>query len=447
MSKKVLLIYPIPSITSPQKSPPLSILYVGEALKQAKSLGKSDEDFEVRYFDERYDSEPDLNWADFVGVSSMTGHQLKGAIRWLKAAKILGKKTILGGIHATMQLEQCLQEPYIDSIVLGEGEWGILDAINGKRIAQHPLRGEHVSPVSPDTLIHFQRSAKTGDTVLLTSRGCLFRCGFCYAQKFFSRRWESVDLDRWKQDVLYLKENAGVNKYEHGDDWIGKWDRAKEVISFLSSNNITYKPSIRAHQINDEVAKEMSELGIKTVSIGMETGSQRMLELTQKDITLEQQIQCAKSLAKYNIHPLYYWIVGFPTETSEEINATLDQMDRLAKIHKNKLTQNIYAYTALPGTPLFDLVDQSLLPKTMEEWSNYTLNHTHNALANTLYHIGGLHFHRGKGDKTDRNFPGLNRLKILPFELLIELRWKFRYFSHFDFERKMIEYLLEKAQK
>jgi radical SAM superfamily enzyme YgiQ (UPF0313 family) len=444
---KVLLIYPTPSIASPQKSPPLSILYVGEALKQAKKLGKSDEKYKVRYYDERYDPLPDMDWPDVVGVSSMTGYQLKGAIFWLQKAKEYGKRTILGGIHVTMQPEQCLQENYVDSVVLSEGEWAILDAIHGERIAQRHLNGEHVSPVSPDTLIHFQRSAKTGDTILLTSRGCPFRCGFCYTQKFFERKWESVDLDRWKHDILYLKENAGLTKLEHGDDWIGKWPRAHEIIKFLWDNKIQYRPSMRAHQIDEVVAYEMKHLGIKNVSIGMETASPRILELVNKDITKEDQIVCAYVLAKQKIWPLYYWIVGFPTETQQEMNQTLDMADEMDRMHRGKLTQDIYAYVALPGSAMFDMVDKSKLPQTMEEWSNYSLNQTYNKQASNIYHIGGFHFHRGKGDKTDRNFPGWRRLQIAPFEALMNLRWKFRYFNHFGLEKWVIERLLKRASR
>lgn len=447
MATKVLLIYPTPSISSPQRSPPLSILYVGQALKDAFRRGKSDDKFDVRYFDERDDDLPDLDWPDIVGVSSMTGFQLKGAIYWLKKAKEHNKLTVFGGIHATMQPEQCLQETYIDRLVVGEGEWAILDAIGGQRVSSRPLNGEHVSPVSPETLIYFQRSAAIGDTILLSSRGCPFRCGFCYVQKFFKRHWESVDIDRWKWDVLFLKKHAGLTKLEHGDDWIGKWPRAREVIRFLANNNIEYRPSIRAHQINDEVAREMNDMGIKHLSIGMETASRRMLELTQKDITVFDQLECATSLAKYNIWPLYYWIIGFPTETRKELNETLNQADRIYRIHQGKLTQNFYAYTALPGSPMFDLVDKEKLPKTMEEWSDYSLNQTHNKKANAIYHIGGLHFHRGKGDKTDRNFPGWRRVLIAPFEALAGLRWKLRFFSFFGLEKFAIEKLLARASR
>jgi len=555
-------------------------LHVGRALSEAKTRGKSDEDYEVRYFDERYDQHPDMNWPDVVGISSMTGYQLKGAIRLLKEAKSHGKRTILGGIHVSMQPDQCLSEDYVDAVVLSEGEWGVLEAIHGgpkQRVHSH-LMGtqDHVSPVSSDTLIHFKRSARTGDTVLMTSRGCPFRCGFsvstdaevstptgpkmagdvrvgdfilgyddlyqelkmttviltdipevveeifieaengllicspehpimtrkgwvlaslltqnseilsqmgfskvnsivrrqatrpqiniqcepyptfvaghivthnCYIQQFFERAWQPVDMDRWRYDVLYLKENAGVNKYEHGDDWIGKWPRARQIIKFLWDNGLEYRPSIRAHQINDDVAREMYEMGIKHISVGMETASKRMLELTQKDITIEDQLTCATSLAKHGIWPLYYWITGFPTETPEEINETLDMADRIYDIHLGKLTQNFYAYTALPGSPLFDLVEPGTLPQTMSDWSNYSLNQTLDERASNLYHIGGLHFHRGPGDKTDRNFPGTKRFLIAPFENLASWRWKNRQFTNFGLEKWAIEKLLKWASR
>lgn len=451
MPTNVLLIYPRPSISSPQHSPPLSILHVGRALSEAKARGKSDETYDVRYFDERYDPAPDMDWPDVVGVSSMTGYQLQGAIRWLKEGKAHGKRTILGGIHVTMQPEQCLAEPFVDAVVLSEGEWGVVEAIHGgakQRVQSHlASTSDHVSPVGPETLLHFKRSARTGDSVLMTSRGCPFRCGFCYIQHFFGRTWQPVDMDRWKADVLYLKDNAGVRKYEHGDDWIGKWPRAREIIRFLWDNGIEYRPSIRAHQVTDDVAREMADMGIQHISVGMETASGRMLKLTEKDITKADQIMCAEALAKHGVWPLYYWITGFPTETPAEINETLDQADRLYAIHGGKLTQNFYAYTALPGSPLFDLVDASRLPQNMEAWSHYSLNQTLDERASNLYHIGGLHFHRGAGDKTDRNFPGWRRWLIAPFEWLASWRWKHRVFTNFSIEKRGIEALLKWASR
>ena len=440
---KVLLVYPIASVSSPMMSPPLSILHVGESIKR---FGH-----EVRYFDERWDPEPDIDWPDIVGVSSMTGHQLKGAAKYLKLAKKHGKKTVFGGIHPSAVPEQCINEPYVDIVVKSEGELAMLDAIDaepGTIVERRMIISQDmVSPVSEDTLRYFKKPAETGDTILLTSRGCPFRCGFCYIQNFFERSWETVDMDRWKKDILFLRDRLGMRKLEHGDDWPGKMPRILEIVKFLWDNGIQYRPSIRAHQIDDEAAKMMADMGIKHVSIGMETGSARMLKITEKDITKEHQVICAEALAKHNIWPLYYWITGFPTETPEEINETLDQADLLYKIHrKNNVncTQNFYAYTALPGSPLYELVDKSKLPTTIDGWSEYSLHQTHDHRANARYHIGGIRFHMGKGDNTNRNFPGIKRLLVAPFELFALIRWKLRFFDYY-WEKKPLELLLKWA--
>ena len=392
-----------------------------------------------------------MTWPDIVGVSSMTGYQLKGAIRYLKLAKKFGKKTVFGGIHPTSVPDQCIVEDFVDVVVCSEGEIGMLDAIDAPpgTIVKRKSVGtsDMISPVTDDTIEYFKRPAESGDTILLTSRGCPFRCGFCYIQNFFERSWHSVDMDRWKQDILRLRDELGLKKLEHGDDWPGKMPRILEIVKFLWDNGIEYRPSIRAHQINDESAKAMADMGIKHISVGMETGSVRMLKLTAKDITKKHQIVCAEALAKHGIWPLYYWITGFPTETQEEVNETLDQAELCHEIHQKvggNCTQNFYAYTALPGSPLYDMVDKSHLPTTMEAWSDYSLHQTHDHRANALYHIGGLRFHMGKGDKTSRNFPGLKRLLILPFEVSALLRWKFKYFD-FYWEKKPLEWLLEWA--
>jgi anaerobic magnesium-protoporphyrin IX monomethyl ester cyclase len=448
MTTRILLVFPNPTSSSPQKSPPLSILSVGEALKSAKSRGKSDENYEVKYYDERYDDLPDLSWPDVVGVSSMTG-QLKGTIKWLQLAKAAGKRTILGGAHVSMMPEQCLEEDFVDCVVVGEGENAIIEAIHGgyKQKIQSPITKskDYVSPVNYDTLPYFQRSSKVGDTMLLTSRGCFGRCAFCYSNKFYNRHWLSVDLDRWRSDILYLKENAGLRNLEHGDDWAGTWVRAREIVRFLQDNGITYHPSFRANQINDDVAQEMHMLGLTHVSIGMESGNERVLKLIQKDITLEDQIRTAESFARHNIWPMYYFVFNFPTETRDEIYQTLDLADRLMKIHKGKATEVFFAYRATPGTSLWDMVDQSTLPKNMHEWSNFDIGYTNDEFASAVYTIGGLAHHRSKGDKTDKNFPGLSRALIYPFEVSASYRWKHRIFGNYAWERTQVDKLLKWA--
>ena len=93
---------------------------------------------------------------------------------------------------------------------------------------------------------------------------------------------------------------------------------------------------------------------------------------------------------------------------------------------------------------VLDLVDKSKLPTTIDGWSEYSLHQTHDHRANARYHIGGLRFHMGKGDNTNRNFPGIKRLLVAPFELSALIRWKLRLFDYY-WEKKPLELLLKWA--
>lgn len=455
MPTNVALVYPVPSLSSPQKSPPLSILHVGRALSEAKQRGKSDEDYNVRYFDLRYDDmcPDDYKWADVVGVSSMTGLQIRGAIDVMKKAKSFGKRTVFGGIHPTILPEQCLVEDYVDSVVVGQGEWGIIEAIHGgeKQIVRTVnLRTEDmVSPVANDTLIHFRRSAKNGDTMLSTSRGCPYSCSFCFIVAFYHKqhepRWSKVDLEQWKRDIIFLRDNVGMNKLEHSDDWVGPVERLFEILEFLKDKGIKYRPSIRAHQINDDVAKRMKSLGVEHLSVGIETASPRILKLVHKGNDLSDLKRCVESLAKHKLWPLLYYITNFPTETKEETNQTLGFADWAYNEFNGKVTQNFYSYLSLPGSELWDLVDKTKIPSSLGGWSNFSIHKTSDKQSSNLYHIAGLNFHREKGDKTDRNFPGWRRIFIYPFEAMASLRWRKRWFTHFELESWAIESLLKWA--
>src|SRR3989344_698409 len=108
MKPKVLLCNPTPSDSSTQKNTPLGIVYTGAATEKAG--------YEVEYWDERWDSKERLleliKWSDVVGVSSFTGIQLKYAEEILKLAKENNKITLLGGVHASLMPEQCIEEDF-----------------------------------------------------------------------------------------------------------------------------------------------------------------------------------------------------------------------------------------------------------------------------------------------------------------------------------------------
>jgi anaerobic magnesium-protoporphyrin IX monomethyl ester cyclase len=450
----ILMCYPTPSTTSPQKNPALSIFYPGAALENAGHY--------VSYWDERYDSKQDLvakiSKVDYVGVSSKTGEQLKGAKMILMLAKESAKKTIFGGIHPSLLPDQCIRELYIDYIVVGEGEITIVDLIdaleNNRSVglgvmtkrgftgSQRQLTGEDIpSPITKKTKPYFEKSYPS-DVMLQSSRGCPFECTFCYNVAFHQSKYRPIPLSNWEDDLDKL---PGIKWLQMGEDWAGPKRRILEIARILHKKGIGWLPGLRADQIDEELAGELAAYGCTGVAIGIESGSPTVLmDIVNKQETVDAFINSARALTKVNLKAQYYFILGFPGETEKDRTLTYNFADKLYKIHGGNVTMIFYSFTPLPGTPLYEkaITFGIKLPKNIDGWSNYSLNKSFSDEYSNIYHIAGLTFHRGKGDKTDRNFPGLKRLLIKPFELLCMFRWKLRYWNYFTFEKHCIEKLL-----
>jgi radical SAM superfamily enzyme YgiQ (UPF0313 family) len=193
----------------------------------------------------------------------------------------------------------------------------------------------------------------------------------------------------------------------------------------------------------------LKELGVTDIAIGVETGSERMMALINKDETKEDMLHAARCLASTGIRPRYYFIVGFPTETHREMMATLDFADELCRIHGGNCNIPIYNFTPFPGTALFDtaVAEGLCIPKRMGEWEKFTVSNSGSTELQNLYHIAGFHFHQQPGSKTDLNFPGKRRLIIRPFEILCDLRWRLRFFQCFGLEKSCIEFILKHFRK
>lgn len=455
---RILLCYPNPSISSPQRNPALSIFYPGAALEQAGH--------QVFYWDERWDSEYNLldkmSQATYVGVSSKTGYQLKGAIRVLQIAKLWGNITILGGIHPSLLPMQCAKHPCVDYVIEGEGEGaivGLMDCLekgSGFPFGVYTQKGgvprphlkleEIPSPITEKTLPYFLKSLPD-DVMLPSSRGCPFKCGFCYNSCYHKSKWRPISLEQWEADLDKL---PGIRWLQMADDYIGPRERILDIAEALHKRGIKWLPQLRADQIDAELIRQIARLGCTGVAVGIESGSDRVLqEIVHKQETVRDYLLASQAIARCQLRPLYYFIVGFPGETQDDLKQTFSLADQLYRNHDGNLSIVFYSFTPLPGTPLFSKAQEMgiPIPQDMEGWSDYSLNQSYSKELANIYHIAGLHFHQGKGDKTDRNFPGLRRLLIAPFETLCSIRWKLRYWKYFDMERWCIEGLLKYANK
>ena len=439
-------------------TPPIAILYVGAYLERRG--------YNVSYFDERWDSDfrEELLGADVVGVSAMSGFQLQRAVHYLKEAKEAGKITIIGGPHCTVSPQTCLNKDFIDYVVVGEGEVTLLELLenldnpanvpgvltNNNRLRRRAglLAEEIESPITDNTLRYFMLASQTNDVMLPSSRGCPFSCGFCINSKatIDGKRWRPIPLDRWSRDLDRLLESGIRIEYmQIGDDWLGTDQRMLEVGRIMKKRGIRWLVSLRATQVKENLIKELINLNCSSMAIGIESGSEEVLTLMDKKITISDATNCAEILARNGIKAIYFFLLGVPTETWAQKKQTMELADRINNIHRGCCAINLFAYNPYEGTTLYDLAKKENIPTptTLEEWFTTSRSHNYDPLLTAVYYIAGITFHRARGSTTDRNFPGIRRGLILPFELLCVLRWKIKFFYCFWLERKGIELLLK----
>src|SRR5690606_1212323 len=125
--------------------------------------------------------------------------------------------------------------------------------------------------------------------------------------------------------------------------------------------HFTWTATLRADQavrLTDEVLALCVRSGLRRVMIGVESGSQEMLDWIAKDITVEQVLESAAMCVRHGIGAIFPFIVGFPSESEASVQATLDLVKRLRAMSPQFETP-IFYYQPYPGSRIADEVVRS----------------------------------------------------------------------------------------
>jgi len=374
---------------------PLGILSVGSALKRAGFAVKLSNITEKQIKDlvEELVRVRPL----YVGLSVMTGIQTKHAVEFSKILKEKAPeiKIVWGGIHPSLLSEQCLSEDYVDYVMIGEGEVtsvefakalkddSDLSLVRGlgftrdgelvfnkerefiKNLDEYPIDWDlidvekYIYPLEGYKRVIAYKS----------SRGCPFDCGFCYNRIFNKNTWRTWSVEQVVKDINFLKKKYGVEAIKFYDDnfFVDK----ERALAILEGTKMPAHFEVRIDAVDEELARKLKEYKAFDLLIGVESGSDRILKMLNKRITVEDTIKAVEILAKYNLRATYSTIVGVPTETREEFEKTIDLMYQLYKIHP-KAVFTLGAYMPYPGSKLYDfcLEHGFTPPKTTEGWGN-----------------------------------------------------------------------------
>ena len=269
---------------------------------------------------------------------------------------------------------------------------GSLDAVEGiyfkrdGRIVSTPPRGfvdiDKEPPLAYELLnLDFYRRRLFGvDHVSFnSSRGCTFRCSFCWDPVMHKRTWRAMRPDTVLEHLRQIIADHDIHGFLFTDDhFFIDMKRAYAILEGIVRANLDVtisKLQIRADTIC-RMSKDFLDLlvraRVKRLTVGVESGNQRVLDLIKKDVTIEEVIEANHKLAPYPIVPLYLFMMGMPTETPDEFRDSIRLSERLiADNPKAAKTFNIY--TPYPGTELYGTALEHGLkePKRLEDWARF----------------------------------------------------------------------------
>lgn len=340
-------------------NPPLGLLYIAAYLQKHTQHHVETLDSQVEELGyEQLKHVVAQKKPDVVGITAMT-FTLIDVMKTVRLVKEIDEdiQVVLGGPHVHIFPVETIRLPRVDYVVLGEGEVtfghlvdnihdrealkevkGLVFRDNGRvintgmrplidNLDELPFPARHLTPYWKYSSLLAKR---TPVTTMFTSRGCPYRCSFCdrpHLGKAF--RWRSAKnvVDEMEECV-----NMGIHEFLVYDDTFTVhrqrvFDICDEIIR--RKLDIGWDIRTRVDKVNKEMLRKLKQARCERIHYGVETGTEKILKVLQKDITLEQARSAFRMTKEVGISTLAYFMIGSPTETREDIMATMQFMKEL----------------------------------------------------------------------------------------------------------------------
>lgn len=382
---------------------PIALLAIGSALERSR--------YEVVVVDGRTERDPvarmlaETDNALCVGISVLTGTPIRDALNVTRAVRASRPacRIIWGGWHPSLFPIDTLRESGADAVVIGQGEDAFAEIVErlaaGERLRDvagsavregddperaglnppRPTRDINVFPAHDYGLIHLERYfalKQQRQLDYITSQGCRFRCTFCADPTVYGRAWFGLEPARIGDELAHLfKKYAFADVGFQDETFFTHSGRVAAIAEEILRRDLSFSwmATMRADQgarLDEMVLAACRHAGLRRVMVGIESGSQEMLDWMKKDIKLEQVLVTAEKCRRHGIGVLFNLIVGFPDEPAASIDTTLDLAKRLRALGPD-FQVALFQYRPYPGTPITDgLARRGItLPRGLDEWA------------------------------------------------------------------------------
>lgn len=331
--------------------PPLSLAYVAAiamaAGHKAEIIDAVAERLNIEQIAGRIkDFSPDL-----LGVT-ITTYGIHQALNGIKAVKErVNLPVIVGGWHLSLYPEETMAQAVIDYAVIGEADHtlpeflgafergGDLNKVAGLAFKRNnavvinrprltlpdidatPFPARHLLK---NGLYHNILTRRKNFTVLLSSRGCPYRCIFCDLKTVKFRQRSAVNF---VDEVEECYRKYGVREMDIYDSaFTINRNRLLEICALMVKRGLDMSWTVRARAdcVDEESLLALKKAGCNTIMYGIESGSPEILKRLRKDTDLERIKNAVAFTGKCGIKSLGFFIVGSPGETRESVRKTLD---------------------------------------------------------------------------------------------------------------------------
>lgn len=235
-----------------------------------------------------------------------------------------------------------------------------------KELDQLPFPARHLLPMDiyRPSPANYRRIPAT---TMMTSRGCPYQCIFC-SKPIEGTQFRAHSAERVVDEIEHLIKTYGIKDIQIFDDAFTLIPSRTEKICHLIINkklDIGWNCMTRIDRITPELLKLMKQAGCYEVGIGIESGSNRILKFIKKGITTDMIRKGVKDAHAAGLDVRGFFMIGFPTETREEILQTI----AFAKELDVDVAQFMVA-TPFPGTELWTIANQYGIVN--KDWSTFT---------------------------------------------------------------------------
>ena len=336
--------------------------------------------------------------ADAFGISSSFTPYHGEALKIAQIIKHWDRRKIvaMGGAHVSCDPEGVLKSPFVDFVILGEGEVRFplllqyiergqlksieqIDGIGYRRDGeiwinpiQHFIHNLDFLPWPARGLLDTDRYriGKRRSTMIITSRGCPHGCAYCSAHltmgPFFRPRTPEAVLD----EMMECQKEYGIEIFDIEDDnFTFDQDRAKELMSLTIQNfgergiKLSAMNGVSIASLDGELLRLMKRAGFDTINLSFVSIDSSTKERMRRPKPTAEFDTILKSAEQSDLNVIAYAILGMPGQRIEEmVNTLIDLMGRKVLIGPS-------VYYPTPGTPLFEQCErEGILPPHLSQW-------------------------------------------------------------------------------